>query len=171
MLRYSSQLRIIKSYFYSFKNHKQTNMPVSDSELQRYKSVYNPSKYETFTETDFRVFVLWSLFQNRFSSLQSVLSHLNNLDKKEIQKIRQVNDTLIGYQSIFEKDKEKAQMFDKKIPIIISLYKNNEISFLFLYHFMYHNQDQIQGRIQSRLFKDLSLFLSFFSKIKKYLEG
>jgi hypothetical protein len=147
-------------------------MPISDSELQRYKGIYNPSKFETYQETDFRVLVLWILFKNRFSSLQSVLSYLNSQNTKELKATStKINDMFIGYQSVFEKDKEIVQTFEKKLNIIISLYKNDKITILFLYHFMYHNQDQIQGRIQNRLWSDLRLLLSYFVKIKKYLEG
>jgi hypothetical protein len=148
--------------FYSFKNHKQTQMPITDSELKRYKCVYNYQKFETKQETDFKVLVLWILFKNRFSSLISVLKYLNTSSDKP------PFDTLIGYKDVFQKEKEKTQMFNKKIDIIISLYKQSEISFLFLYHFMYNHG--VQGRIQNRLFKDLELFLSYFPKVKKYLE-
>ena len=167
MILLSQQMRIIKSVFYSFKNQAITNMSVTDSDLKR-NSFYKHQKFETMQLSDFKLMILYLVFSKRFSSLKSVLVYLNGTDYKELKK--QIPYFITNYKNEFRNDKEKVQAFDKKIGIIVSLYKQNKITFLFLYHYMYHNQDQIQGRIQKRLFNDLSLFLSYFSKIKIYLE-
>jgi len=169
VLQYSQQIRITKSMFLSYKNHKVTHVKVQDSELQRYKRNYSPKKFETFQEVDFKILVLVLLLEKRFSSVQSVLSYLSETSIQELKK-KIPYDTLINFKTFFNQEKEKTDIYDKNINLIIALYKQKEISFLFLYHYMYHNQDKIKGRIQNRLFQDLGLFLSYFKRIKLYLE-
>ena len=174
MIVYSQQIKIIKSVFYSFKNHKITNLSTTNSELQKYQSIYKYQKFETLTENNFKILIIYLIFKKRFSSLRSVLTYLSETDLKEHKQIiNNFSDLLIGYESNFEKEEKKVSVFDKKINIVISLYKKNEISFIYLYYFMYKiykNQNQIQGRIQQRLWNDLKILLCYFKKIKLYLE-
>jgi hypothetical protein len=155
--------------FLSYKNHKITEVNVKDSELKRYKKIYNPQKFETFREIEFKLLISTLLLEKRFSSLQSLLSYLSSTDIKTLNKYISY-DELIQFPSFFNQDKEKVDIYDKSIPLIVSLYKQKEISFLYTYYYLYHNQDKIKGRIQNRLFQDLRIFLSYFSKIKTYLE-
>jgi hypothetical protein len=168
MILFSQQIRIIKSVFVSFKNHKLTHTAISEKELQRYK-FYKYQKFETLPTGDFKLLVLNLIFTKRFSSIQSILMYLNNTNMKELK--NQIPYFILNYKNVFEDEKKKVEIYEKNISIIISLYKQNVVTFLFLYYYIYNNQDQIKGRIQKRLFNDLSLFLEHIDIIKKYLEG
>jgi hypothetical protein len=129
---------------------------------------YNPSKFESWTNADFKFIVLWTLLNKRFSSVSTVLKHLSETPQKELRKHLYHKEDLLVYQNVFKKDQETVKGLILNIDLVIQLYKKGKISFLFAYHYL-HNKP-IEGRIKQSLFKRLKMFVSYFPKIKEYLE-
>jgi hypothetical protein len=155
----------------SFKNHKKIFTPIFDKELKRYKYVYNASKFETWTEIDFKILVLIILLNERFSSIQSVLKYMQETSQKDLRTLLIQKEDLMAFQNTLKKDQKTIAPYEKKNRIIISLYRQKEITFVGLYWFMYNNQDQINGRIQTKIWKNVKLFFEFFPPIKENIEG
>ena len=146
MITYTTQLKILKDYFISFKNNKKTYTKLFDSEIKKYKNLYNYQKFETLSTSDFKFLVLMVLYQNRISSLVSLIKYLNNLSKDDIQSLINTKDLFVGYQYTL---------------------KNNTSSPLTQYRD--YLQTPPKGRIQQKKFDSLSLVLDYFPKIKQYI--
>ena len=172
MLTLSSQIRIIKNLTLSFKKGEKVHTKITDKELHKYKMYYNPERFESWTNIDFKVLVLLTLFKERITSPQALIKYLQETPTKELRKILHKKDDFLTYKNILEKDFELMKVVSiKNINQILLLYKEHKISFFYLYYYMYNHQDEIQGRIKENLYKRLRLLLSYFDIIKKTIEG
>jgi hypothetical protein len=158
----------VKSYFLSFQQQKIFYAKISDYELKKAKMWYNPSKFESWTSGDFKFIVLWTLLNKRFSSVSAVLKHLSETPQKELRKQLYNKEDLLVYQNVFKKDKKAVEGLVLSTDLVIQMYKKGKISFLFAYYYL-HNKP-IKGRIKQSLWKRLKMFVSYFPKIKEYLE-
>jgi len=171
LIQYSSQYRILKNVIFSYKQNKIVFTKITDKELKKNKYVYNYQKFESFTETNFKFLVIYLIYKENFSSLNSLMKYLSETDIKELKKILNKKDDFLAYQNTLKKDIDIISDYTKYLPLIIKLYKQDEITELGLFWYMHHNQDQIKGRIQLSLFRRLNLLLSFFDIIKQYIKG
>jgi len=168
LLLYSEQFKILKNAVVSQKNGKLTYTKISDNELQKYKIHYNPEKFEGFIKSEFFVLVNYLIYKNKFN-LVKICNYLRDTPLEKLTELKnKITEILLNYKFYFLQDYNNLKPYNLTSRQVIGKYKKNEITFLYLYWFLYHNG--VQGRIQEKQFKDLRLFLSYFSTIQKYLE-
>ncbi len=167
MLRYSEQYRIIKNVSLSFKNNRITYTKIIDNELKECN--LNSERFETWTRADFQLLILFLIYKNNFS-IRNCVNYLNSETLDNLKKYVQKDDILV-YQNTLKNDIQKIKLFNQEINVIQALYSKGEISFMGWYWFLFKNKNKIKSRIIENEFKRLSLLLSFFDVIKKYIEN
>lgn len=183
MLVWSQQHRIVSSLSYSFLKNKMTFLKTSESILERDKIFLSPSKFETYTESDFKFLVLWICFTKNTNKINT-LKILQNLSKEDLQNIKKEKYKIINYKFTLEEDLSvlNTYMFkiDKycntsfNISLLQELFFKNKISVLCVYKYLkgevkLNETPKTLTRIQKKFIERIDFFMSFFEKIKEDL--
>lgn len=168
MITYSQQHKIISDLSLSFSKIKKTFTKPSEKILNRDKQFFNYKKYETFTLLNFKFLVLWTVFKNNSSKIDT-MKIINNYTDDDIKNIQKEREKIILYKNTLNKDKKFMLTKAKTTDVIFSMYIQNNISLLYMYHFNKNNKTKL-SRIQTKQLNRIIFFISFFPKIEEYLK-
>ena len=170
MLQYSEQYRTLKNATVSAKNNKKTFTKVTDLELKKYK-FYRYQRFESWSGSRFKTLVYYLVYKEKFN-LRDLIQYLNCTDLDLLKKITtKVSEDLLTFRNTLKTDIEIISTYEKTPQVVLALYRQEKITFIGLYWYFYRNQDKLKSRILRNEFNRLSLFLSYYSIIKKHLEG
>lgn len=169
MLQFSQQHRIINDISLSFQKNEKIHTKISEKILERDIQFLKPKKYESYTEPNFKFIILWTVFKNLSSKIDT-LKIVNSYDKEQIKEIMKEKEKIILYKNTFKQD--KITMSTKLISkdLVFEMYNKNQISVLYVYWYFYHNTEEL-SRIQKKLIQKINFFMSFFPSICKELEN
>jgi hypothetical protein len=160
MIQWSQQLKNITDIFFSFQNGKKTHLPLTQSNLEKDKMFLSPSKFETFTLSNFKILLYYIMYNEKPSSKIDFLKRLNSLDKQDIKNSGKLRSDVLSYAFIINKDSRTLETLDitpyeafKKSLIhpfsLANYYEKNTIS-------------TITGRIMEKDIKSAKVLKSYF---------
>jgi hypothetical protein len=169
MLRWSIQHKIVSDFSLSFSQHEKLYTAVSQKILERDKMFLKPKKYESYSEADFKFIVLYTLLHFCTNKIDT-LKILNKLQPEELEQIRKFKEKIIMFQNTLEQDLSVSRTKINTPSSVYKMYKQGTYSLLYFY--VYYKQLDLQnaGRLQRRAFERVSFFLSYFPKIKQFLD-
>ncbi len=168
MLVWSQQYRIINSIFYSFMNNKTTFIKTNERIQEIDKIFLSPSKFETYTTTDFKFLVIWSCFNNITNKIY-LLKHLQGLSKEELNIIKTEKHKIINYKTTLEDDLAILNLYNLDLSILMKLFFEKKISVIGTYMYLSKTTEEPKTRVQKKFIDRINTFMNFFEKIKEDL--
>ena len=169
MIVWSKQHKIISDTALSFKKLERVHTKVSGSILNRDMMFLKESKNITKTEADFKFLVLWTVFANNSSKIDT-MKLLQSYDKDAIKEINKDKELVVLYKNTFMKDQEAVEGLILTPKNVLGLYTKKKISLLFVYWFFEH-QDFDLSRIQKRTTQRIQFFMKYFPVVQDYLDS
>ena len=167
MIVWSQQHSIISSVSLSFEKLEKIHPKKSGSIMERDKTFLNPKKYESFILSDFKFLVLYTVFKRSTNKIDT-MKLLQNYTKEDIKKILKEKEKMILYENTFQNDLDNLRDKILTLKNIIKMFSENLISPLYVY--WYFKQYTPEGRIQKRTVERVNFYMSYFPKIKEYID-
>lgn len=167
MIQFSQQHRIVNNISLSFKNNTKSHAKISEKTLSRDIIFLKPSKYETYTESNFKFITLWTVFKNNTGKIDT-LKLMNAYNSDDIKYLMKEKEKILLYKNTFQADSDLMKAKVQSPAIVLKLYNKGNISALYTY--WYFQQNEPLGRIQTKQVERVNLFMSFFPGIQEYLD-
>ena len=168
MIVWSQQHRIISSLSLSFSKLEKIHAKTSNAILDRDKMFLRESKYQLYTEADFKFIVMWTVFTSNTSKIDT-LKKLQQYSENDIKEINYYKEKLVLYKDTIEKDFAIVATKICSPKVVLDMYIKREISILYVY--WYFNQKEYNlTRIKKRTVQRINFFMSYFPTIQDYLE-
>ena len=153
MLLFSNQLNIIHEVYQKFRGGF---ISANDAKI-----FLSPKMFESYSDSNFKLTVIWMNFKYNPTSIVNLLEMLNVLDKDKKMEVKKLKSDIQARDYLLNKDIES----NWKDPY--KAYKNNDMSVFGLNHYYLvnsHNSHGIKGRLMKRELSKVKTFLSFFNK-------
>jgi len=158
MIGWSTQNKIIGDIFYSFQNGKKTHLKTSN--LEREKMFLRPSKLESQTLNNFKIILLYVMYNDMPSSKIEFMKRLNSLDKKDIVNTGRLRSDLLSFKFIIDKD---VKTMETLTITPYRAYKSNLIHYFSIARYYDKNPTEINGRIMKKDIENAQVLVSFFN--------
>ena len=167
MLLWSNQWKIVNDISLSFQKNKNTYTKISARNLEGDRVFLNPDKYSSYTESDFKFFVLWTCLTSSNSKIDTLktLQSYNIENKKEINKQK---NKMIYHMNTLKEDTYIMNTYIMTPEIAQQLYNKGDISFIGAWWYL--RDKSPNGRVQLKFKNRLDYFMSYFTKVKENIE-
>lgn len=160
MILWTQQLNQINDVFHTFRNGKKTHIPLTDKDIERSKLFLKPTKFESYTMSNFKILVIYCMYYDTSSSKIELLKKLNEYKKNELSKSIQLKNDVLSHTYIINKD---AAVIESITITPYEAYLKNLIHPFSLANYYNHHSKEISGRIMTRTIQQAQILESFFS--------
>ena len=168
MLQFSYQHRIVSDLSLTFQKNTKVHTKISEKTQLRDRVFLKPTKYEAYTEMNFKFIVLWTVFKNKSSKIDT-LKIINSYDKDQIKEIMKRKEDIVLYKNTLNKDEIFMSVKCKSKENVLNFYNKDEISLLYVFKYFSKNTQELT-RIEKKTIENINLFMSFFPKIEQELK-
>lgn len=166
MILWSQQIKEIGNVFYSFQKGERLDVPISNETQEKNKIFLNPSKYESMTIGNFKILLLYQIYNKAPTSLIKFLNILNSLTPLEIKESNKFKSEIMSYDFILKRDLDKLKAlnitpYDAFLGKLIHIFTLN--------YYYKKNSSEVNGRLMKIEIKRLNVLMSYF-KLKEFDE-
>lgn len=158
MLGFRKQYNSLYGVFLTFNKSSQTiisGVSHNFNVMTNFQKTYNYTKYESYTSSKFSLTVLYIMFKYRCSSINSLVSKLNDLDFKEVNEF---HNKILHYEDIVIKTNEYliSKYNTPTYKDIINEYTQGNIEWYSCW-FILKYMNKLEVSLQSPLFSSVLL--------------